>query len=89
MKTHIRRELRNCGEFMDFIRNVAEDRLPNLPPDEDMTAMDVLGEELWAQLSRGEQRLAGKCLKRLVEDNALPLERVAGIHEYPLLYRKR
>lgn len=82
-------KLCNCLEFMDFVCCVAEDRIPSLSYNVSMTAEDIFGEEAWQLLSRGERRLAGKCMKQLVEDNVLPLAPVMGIHEYPLFYQRR
>jgi hypothetical protein len=89
MKKHVGRPLLNCQEFTDVVRNVAEDRINDLPYDTDLTAEDICGEGAWSLLSQGEQKLAGKCMKLLVNDNVLPLDPVVGIHEYPLLYRRR
>ena len=89
MKVRIRRELRNCPEIMDFVRYVAEDRIPELPYHVEMTAEDICGKDAWELLEEGEARLAGKCMRRLVKDNELPLDPVQTIHEYPLYYRRR
>ena len=89
MKARITRELRNCPEFMDFVRYVAEDRIPELSFHVEMTAEDICGDAAWELLERGEQRLAGKCMRRLVKDNELPLDPVQTVHEYPLYYRRR
>jgi hypothetical protein len=74
---------------MDLVRYVAEDRIPGLSYRVEMTAEDIFGEDAWEELSDGEARLAGKCLRRLVKDNALPLDPVETVHEYPLYYQRR
>jgi hypothetical protein len=89
METPTRRKLCNCNALKESVRCIAEERLPGLPDDEDLTAERILGEFAWSMLGPGEPSLVGKCLKELVEEGALPLYRVQGIHEYPLLYRKR
>ena len=89
MKKHVTRELRNCPDFMNFVRYVAEDRIPGLPYHVDLTAEKICGDDAWELLEMGEARLAGKCLRRLVKDNELPLDPVQTIHEYPLYYRRR
>jgi hypothetical protein len=89
MKQHVKRELTNCPEFMNFIHIVAKDRLPVLPHDKGLTTVDICGEAVSSVLSRGERRLAGKCMKKLIEENLLPFEPVEKKHEYPLYYRLR
>ncbi len=89
MKNITKRELHNCTEFMDLVREVAEDRMPDLPYHSDMTAENICGEYFWGLLNPGQQRLVGKGMKRLVKDDVLPLDIVKGIHEYPLLYQRR
>lgn len=89
MKSITRRELRNCAEFMDLVRLFAEERMPDLPYHIDMTAEKICGDGIWEQLSRGERRLAGKCMKRLVAENELQLVPVDTLHEYPLYYQRR
>jgi hypothetical protein len=74
---------------MDFVRDVAEDRIPDLPYHMEMTAEDIFGEAAWGLLDSGEARLAGRCMKRLVKDDELPLDPVETIHEYPLYYQRR
>lgn len=83
------RKLRNCNSLKESVRCIAEDRMPDLPDNIDMKAEAVLGDYAWSLLGSGEPSLVGKCLKELVDDDELLLDPVKGIHEYPLLYRKR
>ncbi len=90
MKTHTRRELRNCNALKDSVRYIVEDRMPDLPDYAVLTAEKILGDFAWSMLGPGEPSLVGKCLKELVvDDGALDFDLVEGLHEYPLLYRKR
>jgi len=90
MKKYISRRLRSCNALKESVRCIAEERMPDLPDNSDMTAEKVLGDIAWSMLSHGEPSLVGKCLKELVvDDGVLLLDPVEGLHEYPLLYRKR
>jgi hypothetical protein len=89
MNKHIGRRLLNCNSLKESIRCIALERMSDLRDDKDLTAEEILGDYAWSMLGPGEPSLVGKCLKELVEEGALPLYRVQGIHEYPLLYRKR
>ncbi len=51
------------------------------------TAEELAGKEFWDLLSNAERQLAGKCIKRMVDNGLLPLVRVQGAHEYPYLYQ--
>jgi hypothetical protein len=63
--------------------------MPDLPDYAVLTAEAIFGDYAWSMLGSGEASLVGKCLKELVDDDELLLDPIAGIHEYPLLYRKR
>ena len=50
----------------------------------------MYGEVLWLQMTRGERRMAGKCMAHMVANDRLPqLRFVEHRHEYPKKYQLR
>lgn len=47
----------------------------------------LCGAVYWAMLTSGQQKQAGKCIRKLAELRLLPLVIVEKRHEYPLHFR--
>lgn len=63
-----------------------EMRLQELQRGRHYNAKQLAGKAYWALLSHGDQRLAGRCIAKMVARDLLPLTFVQGKHEYPLRY---
>lgn len=77
-----------AGDFLAAIRAQVEDVPPELGPYGAYTAEQLCGSTFWHSLSRGERRIAGRCLASLVSQGTIPLVHVPGKHEYPRRYRR-
>lgn len=74
--------------LQESIRVQVTARYNELEDGEAYTLDDICGPEFWSQLFSGEQKEAGKCMKRLVESKLVRYAFVDALHEYPLYYRK-
>lgn len=63
-------------------------RVEFIPFGIDVTLETICGPEFWDDLGEGEQRYAGKCMKRLVIDGMVPFCIAETEHEYPLAYHR-
>jgi hypothetical protein len=76
-----------AAEGFNELRRQVERRLPDLHRDRVYTAEELVGKDYWAELCRGDQRMAGRCIAYMVARRLLPLTFVDGKHEYPKKYQ--
>jgi len=62
-------------------------RIPVLYKGIDYRSEQLCSEEYWLMLTSGQQKQAGKCIRKLAEMKLLPLVIVEKRHEYPLYFR--
>ena len=74
--------------LQESIRVQVTARYDELENGEAYTLDDICGPEFWSQLFSGEQKEAGKCMKRLVDGKLVRYVPAEALHEYPLYYSK-
>ena len=75
-------------EFYDSVKHQVEEVLEAIQRDVLYTAEALCGAEFWSLLSKGERRLAGRCLAHMIIVRRLfPLVHCPGRHEYPYRYK--
>lgn len=73
--------------FYDSLRQQVEEALPAMERDARYTLEMLCGATYWDQFSRGERRIAGRCMSCMVERKLLPLCVADTKHEYPKYYQ--
>lgn len=58
-------------------------RIAKLKNETPFTSKQLMGQEFWSDLSRGEQSLAGMCLLDASRKGLLPITEYLWAHEYP------
>ena len=73
--------------FYNKIKSQVEQVLPAVAPDVSYTLEKLCGSGFWGQLDPKEQKLAGRCMVRMVKKGELPFEFVGCEHASPKKYR--
>lgn len=74
-------------KFLELIKEVIVEITPALMPGVRYTLKTICGEGFWSNLSNGEKRQAGWCMKHLVVTEELPFIIAESKHEYPIYYQ--
>ena len=78
------------AEFYNDVLNTVSEVIHIFLPGDIYTLRKIYGEALWLQMTRGDRRMAGKCMAHMVANKKLPqLRFVDGTHEYPKKYQLR
>ena len=76
--------------FYNDVLNTVSEVIHILLPGDIYTLRIMYGEVLWLEMTRGDRRMAGKCMAHMVANNRLPqLRFVEHKHEYPKKYQLR
>ena len=76
--------------FYNDVMNTVSEVIHIFLPVDRYTLRKIYGEALWLEMTRGERRMAGKCMAHMVANDRLPqLRFVEHEHEYPKKYRLR
>ena len=76
--------------FYNGVLNTVSEVIHIFLPGDKYTLRIMYGEVLWLEMTRGERRMAGKCMAHMVANNRLPqLRFVEHEHEYPKKYQLR
>ena len=76
--------------FYNDVLNTVSEVIHIFLPGDKYTLRIMYGEVLWLEMTRGERRMAGKCMAHMVANNRLPqLRFVEHEHEYPKKYQLR
>ena len=76
--------------FYNDVLNTVSEVIHIFVPGDKYTLRIMYGEVLWLEMTRGERRMAGKCMADMVANNRLPqLRFVEHEHEYPKKYQLR
>jgi len=75
------------NNLLEVIKKAVADVVPYLVHGARYTLETICGEEIWSNLSNGEKRQAGWCMKHLVITGELPLTIADSKHEYPIYYQ--
>ena len=76
--------------FYNDVLNTVSEVIHIFVPDDKYTLRILYGEVLWLEMTRGERRMAGKCMAHMVANNRLPQLRFVGCeHENPKKYQLR
>lgn len=73
--------------FLESIKVMVIDIIPALEPGVKYRLKTIYGDAFWGELTPGEQRQAGWCMKHLVLTGELPLIIAESRHEYPIYYQ--
>jgi hypothetical protein len=73
--------------FYKKVELQVEEVLPAVVPEVSYTLEELCGQEFWGQLSPNEQKLAGRCMARMVKNGELPFEFVGCKHASPKRYK--
>ena len=76
--------------FYNEVLNTVSEVIHIFLPGDIYTLRIMYGEVLWLEMTRGDRRMAGKCMAHMVANNRLPqLRFVEHKHEYPKKYQLR
>ena len=76
--------------FYNDVLNTVSEVIHLFLPGDKYTLRIIYGEVLWLHMTRGERRMAGKCMAHMVANNRLPqLRFIEHEHEYPKKYQLR
>nr|WP_321464598.1 hypothetical protein [uncultured Desulfobulbus sp.] len=75
------------NDFLQLIKVLVAEMIPGLVPGVGYTLKTICGDEFWNELTPGEQKQAGWCMKHLVLTGDLPLTIADSLHEYPVYYK--
>lgn len=60
-------------DVLEWVQLSVKEHIPILPRGVNLTAKNILGNELWDGLDEGDRRRVGCCLSYLVANNKVPL----------------
>lgn len=74
-------------QFYQHVKSAVADVVQVLVPEAKYKTEHLMGKDSWDAMSRGDRRIAGRCLSHMVACREVPLLEAPQRHEYPKWYR--